>query len=107
MKSEIGIKITGKELETDTVSEQELVNDGYRKSESAHGSSVYYSKLETLENGDVEFKTVEVGYDTSDVIVSAIQTTYLSKVGEAVEVLGGEILGKEKLGRCFERKAWC
>lgn len=92
-RSEIGVKIAGEELKTDAVSEQKLLNDGYKKAESADGSSVYYSKLETLENGDVEFRTVEVGYDASDVIVSAIQTTYLSKVGDAVGTLSEEALG--------------
>lgn len=100
----INVKITGKEVETDNFTETELLNKGYIKTESTDGATDYYSKIETLENGDFELKTVEVQYGALDAVHSVTQQSAILVLGKAVEDVGkeefGEIIGSA-LGDTF------
>lgn len=83
-QSEIEIKVTGKELENDSVSKSQLLEDGYVKAESADKSSEYYMKMIELEDGDYEVKTVEFQYGISDGTAKVLDQSVIIGAGELV-----------------------
>ena len=83
-KTAVGIQIAGRELEKNTITTEELLNDGYIKTESADGSSEYYSKIKMLENGNFELETVEVKFEGSNVVTGLVQQLVTMKSGDFI-----------------------
>lgn len=106
-KTKIDIDITGRELETEDVSEEEILKDGYVKTESTDGSSDYYTKINVLSNGDYEIATIEFQYGDSDAAAKVIEQSVVMGMSDFVGNVVAEIDQISRYGELAEQKVIC